>query len=140
MTSAGRHAVTMTDAEVEAVAIVTITTVALLPATMIETAVGMVVAAAMTTRPVASIDMLHQAVMTAIPATVEMIVVVAAEVVTTSEMAVEMVVAPVAMASRRPPGNLASPTEVDMTAVPMIGIPVNEVGQLMQSGAERPAK
>ena len=139
MTSVGRHVVTMTDAEVEVVVIVTTTTVALLPATMIETVVAMVVVAVMTT-PVALIVMLPLVVMIAILATVEMTVVEAAEADTMSEMAVVMVVAPVAMASRRLAGNLASHMEVDMTAVPMTGIPVNEVGQLITSGAERPAK
>jgi len=54
---------------------------------------------------------------------------------------VEMVAALGATASRLLLENLASRTEVDtMIILPMIGIPVDECGQLIRSGAERPAK
>lgn len=61
-------------------------------------------------------------------------------VVTAVVTVVEMVVALV-VTSQRPPGMLASHTEVEsMTTMPTIGIPVDSCGQLISSGAERPAK
>jgi len=120
-------------------------------ATMIESVAHMVVVV-MIIPPVASTVTLLLDAMTVILAAAETVetIVAVAEVtdITAVVMAVampvvtlvEMVVALVAM-SQRPPGMLASHTEVEfMTTMPTIGIPVDRCGQLISSGAERPAK
>ena len=140
MTSVVPLAVSTTDVEVGAVDMVVMTTtVDHLLATMIVIAAPMVAVGAMTTLLVALIATLLLVAMIVTQAIAETTVVVVAE--ETAIMVVEMVDALVAMASQLLPGNLASRTEVDtMIILPMIGIPVDECGQLIRSGAERPAK
>lgn len=145
MTSVVLPVVTMIAVEVVDMGEVVMTTTVALPlATRIETVAHMVVVV-MIIPPVASTATLPRDAMIAILAaveTVETIGAVAAEVMDTTAVAmlVEMVVALVAT-SQRPPGMLASHTEVEsMTTMPTIGIPVDRCGQLINSGAERPAK